>query len=167
MIQDFVNNHIPDFFWAMGAFVVFVLILLKVGLKPVAKALAEREAKITREIKESEDAYAKAKALKEQLDAQLRNAENKISEMMAEARRDAEAHKTSLVEQGRGEIEGIRQRSLRDIDAARSAALLDLRSEVAEIATQVAEKIVKQNLDARGNDQLVAAAIDAFEAQRK
>jgi F-type H+-transporting ATPase subunit b len=166
MIADFVNGHIPDFVWALAAFVVFVLILFKVGLKPVAAALDAREAKLARELKESEEAYAKARALKDQLDAQMRNAEAKIGEMMAEARRDGEALKAQLVEHGRGELDAVRTRSLREIEAARAAAIIGLRAEVADIATQVAEKIVRQNLDARRNDDLVGAAIEAYEAQQ-
>jgi F-type H+-transporting ATPase subunit b len=84
---------------------------------------------------------------------------------MAEARRDGEAAKAQLVEHGRTEIEAIRTRALREIDAARSAAVINLRSEVAEIATSVAEKIIRQNLDAAKHEQLVATAIDAYESK--
>lgn len=165
--MDFLLNHAYSFWFGFGAFIIFAFLIAKLGIKPIVQAIDAREAKLARELKESEEAYAKARTLKDQLDAQMRNAEAKIGEMMAEARRDGEALKVQLIEQGRGELDAARTRSLREIEAARAAAIISLRAEVAEIATLVAEKIVRQNLDARQNEQLVGAAIDAYEAQAR
>lgn len=162
--MDFLLNHAYSYWFGLTAFIIFATVIAKVGIRPIVQAIDAREAKLARELKESEDAYIKARTLKEQLDTQLRGAEAKIGEMMAEARRDAEAHKAALVEQSRVEIEAMRNRNLREIDAARNAAIIALRSEVAEIATQVAEKILRERLDANKHEQLVAQAIDAYEA---
>jgi F-type H+-transporting ATPase subunit b len=160
---NFLLNHAYSFWFALGAFMIFFFLLAKFAIKPVVQAIDARDAKIARDLKESEDAYTRAKTLKDQLDAQLRGAEAKIGEMMNEARRDAEAHKVKMVETGRVEIDAIRTRSLREIEAARQSAIIHLRSEVAEISTSVAEKILRQNLDAKRHEQLVAQAIDAYE----
>jgi len=162
---DFLLNHANSFYFGFGAFIIFAFLIAKLGIKPIVQAIDAREAKLARELKESEEAYAKARTLKDQLDAQMRSAEGRIAEMMAEARRDGEALKAQLVEHGRGELDAVRTRSLREIEAARAGAIISLRAEVADIATQVAEKIVRQNLDARQNEQLVGAAIDAYEAR--
>ncbi len=163
--MEFLLDHANSFYFGFAAFLIFFVLLAKFGIKPIVQAIDAREAKLARELKESEEAYAKARTLKDQLDAQMRNAEAKIAEMMAEARRDGEAHKAQLIEQGRVELEAVRTRSLREIEAARAAAIISLRAEVADIATMAAEKIVRQKLDARQNDQLVGAAIDAYETR--
>lgn len=160
---NFLLNHEYSFWFGLGAFLIFFVLLAKLAIKPVVQAIDAREAKIAGDLKQSEEAATKAQALKDQLDAQLRGAEAKIGEMMNEARRDAEAHKAKMVEAGRGEIDAIRTRSLREIDAARHAAIVSLRTEVAEISTVVAEKILKQGLDAGRHEQLVTQAIDAYE----
>jgi len=162
---DFLLNHAHSFYFGFGAFIIFAFLIAKLGIKPIVQAIDAREAKLARELKESEEAYAKARTLKDQLDAQMRTSEGRIAEMMAEARRDGEALKAQLVEHGSTELEAVRTRSLREIEAARAGAIISLRAEVADIATQVAEKIVRQNLDARQNEQLVGAAIDAYEAR--
>lgn len=163
--MDFLLNHAHSFYFGFAAFIIFAFLIAKLGIKPIVQAIDAREAKLARELKESEEAYAKARTLKDQLDAQMRSAEGRIAEMLAEARRDGEALKAQLVEHGRTELDAVRTRSLREIEAARAAAIIGLRAEVADIATQVAEKIVRQNLDARQNDNLVGAAIDAYEAR--
>jgi len=162
---DFLLNHAHSFYFGFGAFIIFAFLIAKLGIKPIVQAIDAREAKLARELKESEEAYAKARTLKDQLDAQMRSAEGRIAEMMTEARRDGEALKAQLVEHGRTELDALRTRSLREIEAARAGAIISLRAEVADIATQVAEKILRQNLDARQNEHLVGAAIDAYEAR--
>jgi len=165
MNAEAVYTFVPDFFWGLSAFVVFVLILLKLGVKPIANAIAAREAKLAKELAESEEAYAKARKLKDDLDLQLRGAEARITEMMSEARRDAEALKAAQVEEGRKEIDAIRVRSLREIDAARSTALVELRGQVAQIAALVAEKAIGERLDTAKHEQLITDAVARFDGQ--
>jgi F-type H+-transporting ATPase subunit b len=164
-MNEFLSSYLGSFIWSLSIFVVFVLILLKVGVKHVLAAVDAREAKIARELKESEDAYAKAKALKDELDAKMRGAEAKISEMIKEAARDGEAIKAKAVETAREEIDAARNRSLREIEAARHATIVQLKQAVAEVAVQVAEKIVREKLDAAKQEQVVGAALDAYESR--
>jgi F-type H+-transporting ATPase subunit b len=165
-MEEFLDSNLANFLWGVGAFVVFVLVLYRLAVKQILGAIDAREAKIAKEMKEAEDAYARAKKVQSDVDAKFAAAESRISELMAEARRDAEAQKTQMVEKGRVEIEAARNRSLRDIDAARHAAVITLRQEIAEVSIQVAEKIVKERLDAAKHDDLVGQAIDAYEARQ-
>lgn len=160
--MEFLLNHAYSFWFGFAAFLIFFVLLAKFAIKPIIAAIDAREAKIAHDLKESEDAYAKAKLLKDQLDAQLKSAEAKIAEMMAEARRDAESHKARLVEQGRAEIEATRGRAQRDIDAARQAAIVQLRAQIAEVATSVAEKVLRERLDSSKQEQLVAQAVETY-----
>ena len=166
MIAEFIFEKIPDFFWGLGAFVLFVLILYRVAAKQVLTAVQAREDKIARELKEAEDTYQKAKAVQAELEAKFRAAEGRITELMSEARRNADQLKAEAVEKGREEIEHLRVRSLRDIEAARHAAIVDLRAEVAELAAMIAEKVLREKVDAKQQEQFTAQAIDAFEARR-
>ena len=161
--MEFLLNHAYSIYFAIAAFLIFFVLLAKFGVGPIVAAIDAREQKIAGDLKEAEAVSTKAKQLKEQLDAQLRSAEAKIGEMMAEARRDAEAHKASLVEAGRTEVEAMRGRIQRDIEAARQTAIVSLRAQIAEIATGVAEKVLRERLDAGKQEQLVAQAVDAYE----
>jgi F-type H+-transporting ATPase subunit b len=164
-MNEILQSYLASFLWSLSIFVVFVLILLKLGVKHVLAAVDAREAKIARELKESEDAYAKAKQLKEDLDRQMRGAEAKIADMIKEAAKDGEVIRSKAVETGREEIDAMRNRALREIEAARHTAIVQLKQAVAEISIQVAEKIVREKLDASKQEQVVGVALDAYEAQ--
>ena len=156
--------QIPAFFWSLSVFVVFVLILLKFAVKPVIQAMDARDAKIKQQVEEAEATPPKAKELQQQLDEQLAGAEAKIAELMQDARKSAEENKAKIVDDGRTEVDAMRTRALREIEAARHAAIVDLRNEVAEVATRVAGKILDEQLDSSRHQQLVADAIDEYEA---
>lgn len=164
-MNEILSSYLASFIWSLSIFVVFVLIFLKLGVKHVLAAVDARESKIARELKESEDAYTKAKALKDELDAKMRGAEAKIAEMIKEAARDGEAIKAKAVETAREEIDAARNRSLREIEAARHVAIVQLKQAVAEVAVQVAEKIVREKLDAAKQESVVDLALSAYEAR--
>ncbi len=163
-MNEFFSDNIVHFWWSVTAFVVFVLILLKIGVKQILAAVDAREEKIARELKESELAYTKAKHVRAELEARMRGAEAEIAKLMGEARHEAEAHKVRMTEQGRLEIEAARNRALRDIETARNSALVALRREIAEISLLVAEKVVHRHLDDAKHEELVAAAIASYES---
>lgn len=164
MVEFFIG-HIPDFIWGLTAFIAFVLILFKVGLKPVLAAVDAREAKIRKDLLEAEQAAIDAKRQREANELERKAHEAKIAELMAEVRRDAEEHKAKLIEHGRVEIEAMRVRALREIEAARHAAVAGLRRQIAEVATLVAEKAIGERLDAAKHEELITAAAARFDAQ--
>lgn len=163
-MHDFFASNIGNFVWGQAAFVVFVLILFKAGVTRILAAVDAREAKIASELAEAETTFKRSKALQAELEQKMREAEGRITAMMAEARRESELHKSQMVEAGRSEIDAIRQRSLGEIEAARHAAIVQLRTEVAEIAVLVADKIVRGRMDEDKHEELVQKAIVAFEA---
>jgi len=163
-MNDFFSSNAIQFVWGFAAFVVFVLILVKLGVKQVLAAVDARDEKIKRELAETDAAYNRAKQLQAELNQQMSNAEVKITGLMNEARRDAEVLKGKAIEAGRGELDAMRTRALAEIEAARMSAISHLRSEVAEIATLVAEKILRTQLDNKKHEDLVAQAIETYEA---
>ena len=167
MMAEFFDSNLANFIWSFAAFVVFVLILYRVAAKNVLAAVDARESRIAQQMKESEDAYAKAKQLKEDLDRLMKGAEAKIAEMISEGRRDADALKVKAVEAGRIEIDNTRNRALLEIEAARHAAIVQLKTAIADISIQVAEQVVREKLDAARHESLVGRAVEAYESRQK
>jgi F-type H+-transporting ATPase subunit b len=161
MIQEFLQSNIASFLWALSAFVVFVLVFYRLGVKHILAAVDARDRKIAADLKEAEDINAQAKALKSELDAKMKAAESKVTALMAEANRNAEAARSAMIEKGRQEVEHLRHRALQDIDAARNAALIELRNQIADLVVVVAEKSIHERLDQSKQEALVEAAIAA------
>jgi F-type H+-transporting ATPase subunit b len=161
------SNFLAQFLWGLAAFVVFVLIVFKLGVKHILAAVDAREAKIKADLQSATDAAGHAAKVIAENEAKLKEAEHDIAERMAEARRDAEANKAKLIDQGRVEIDAMRHRALREIEAARHTAVVSLRREIAEISVAVAEKAARVQLDPAKQEELVLTAIEAYETQHK
>jgi len=163
-MDEFLRSYLTNFIWGLSAFVVFVLLFYRLGVKQILAAVDARDAKMRRELAESEAAYAKAKQVKDEVEKQFRGVEAKITEMMAEARRDAEAHKAEIIAKGQTELDQLRQRALADIAAAKHGAIQALRAEIASVAVVVAERIITEKLDPAKHEALVSQAVAAYES---
>ena len=164
-MNEILTSNLAQFIWGLSAFVVFVLILFKVGIKHILAAVDAREARIRKDLSDAEYASVEAKRQREANEVERKAHEAKIAELMAEVRRDAEEHKSKLVEQGRQEIEAMRVRALREIEAARHAAVVDLRNVVSEVAVLVAEKAIGERLDVAKHEDLIRIAVERFDTQ--
>lgn len=165
-MEPFFTSFLANFYWGLAAFAVFVLVLLKLGVKHVVAALDARDAKIAKDLADAEAANHKAQQLKGELEKSIRETEDKVSALLAQARREADEARDALLKKGTAEVEQVRLRAQQDIEAARHAAIVSLRKEVADIAATIAGKVVTEKLDQSRQFQLVGEAIDAYEKSK-
>ncbi len=165
-MDPFFTSFLANFFWGLAAFAVFVLVLFKLGVKHVLAAVDARDAKIAKDLGDAEASNLKAQQLKLELEKKIRETEDKVSALLAQARREGDEARDALLKKGSAEVEQIRLRAQQDIEAARHAAIVSIRKEVADIAATVAGKIVTEKLDQARQFQLVGEAIDAYEKSK-
>jgi F0F1-type ATP synthase membrane subunit b/b' len=79
--------------------------------------------------------------------------------MVAEARRDAVALRTEMVDRAKDEVEKLKNRSTRDIELARRKAVSDLADFATETSFRVARERLERGVSADDHDRLVAAAL--------
>ena len=153
--------------WVLIIFTVLLVILYKTAWKNVLAGLKKREQKIRQDIAEAESARKKAEATLREYNEQLASAEGKIRDMMAKATADAEKVATSLRMQAQSESEEIKTRAMRELDAARQAAVADFRAYAAEISTSIAEKILRRNLNPDDQRDLVERSLEQLQTVGK
>lgn len=148
---------------AVTTLVVFSLLLALLGKfawGPIAAGLAAREEKIRREIADAEEARTKAESTLRQYSQQLAQAEQQVRDLLARAQQDGERLATNIRMQAQQEAEDAKTKATRDIDAARKAAVAELHAHAAELSTSIAEKILRRNLNAADQQDLVARSLD-------
>ncbi|HEV7301348.1 MAG TPA: F0F1 ATP synthase subunit B [Tepidisphaeraceae bacterium] len=151
---------------AITTLIVFILllaILSKFAWGPITKGLAEREQKIRDEIQNAEKARLAAEARLREYDAKLATADAQVRELLNKATADAERAATTIRMQAQQESEEAKERAIRDIEAARKDALRDVYEQTAMLATTVAEKILRRNLNADDQRDLVNASLEQLQ----
>ncbi|HEX8323054.1 MAG TPA: F0F1 ATP synthase subunit B [Tepidisphaeraceae bacterium] len=140
--------------------VVLIVVLTKIAFGPISKGLAEREAKIRRDIEEAERARAAAEASQKEYAAQLSRAGDEVRTILDKANADAQAVATRIKMQAQQEAEEAKERALKDIDASRRAAVSEIHEHAATLSTSIAEKILRRNLNADDQRDLVRQSLE-------
>lgn len=144
-------------------FALLVAVLGKYAWAPIIAGLKAREEKIRKEIADAEETRAKAEAALRQYNEQLATAEQKARDMLAKATADAENLANQIRARGQQEAEESKERALKDIDAARDQALSEIYQQTADLATRVAEKIIRRNLNPDDQRELVNASLNELQ----
>ncbi len=132
--------------WTIVSFAITLWVLKRYAFGPVQKLIDDRRDRIRQSIEEADRAREEARSLLEEHRALIGQAKNQAEEILAEARKIADAQRERL----RGEIEEDRQRRLeetqRQIEQATTQALGEIRREVASLSLLAAEKITRKTL---------------------
>jgi len=151
---------------AITTLVIFALLLAVLGRfawGPIAEGLRTREQRIRKEIADAEAARAKADALLKEYNDRLATAEAKVRQLMAGAKTDAEKIAAEIRARGEIEAEDARKRATTDIEAAGKKAVREVYEKAAEIATNVAEKILRRHIVAEDQRDLVNQGLEKLQ----
>jgi F-type H+-transporting ATPase subunit b len=150
--------------WVIIIFLVMLAILYPTAWKNVLAGLKAREERIRSDIAEAEASRTKAEATLKEYNTQLASAEKRVSEMLAKATAEGEQIAAGIRTRAQQDAEDTKERALRDIDAARKQAVDQIHEEAAVLATSVAEKILRRELNAEDQRDLVAQSLEQVEA---
>ena len=149
------------FFWQLVLFIGLVLLLRKFAWKPILDAVEKRESGIQDALKSAENAKAEMenlqadnqKLLKEaraEREAMLKEAREMKNKMIEDAKTEAQEEAGKLIAQAQASIE-----------TEKKAAIADLKSQVANLSIDIAEKVVKDELSNKDKqEKLVASLLD-------
>jgi F-type H+-transporting ATPase subunit b len=133
----------------------------------VLGGLKKREEGIRANIADAEASRKKAEAALQEYNQKLASAESQMRDILSKAAADAEKLATQMKMTAQQEVEEIKERATRDIDAARKAALSDIYAQAAELSTSIASKILKRNINADDQRDLVNSSIQQFSTAGK
>jgi F-type H+-transporting ATPase subunit b len=152
--------------WTVIIFVVMLAILYPTAWKHVLEGLKQREQRIRNDIAEAEAARARAHATLREYNAKLAAAEEEIRQMLANATLEGEKLATTIRMKAQSEAEEIKERASKEIEAARDAALREIYERAAELATSIAEKILRRNLNPADQQELVRQSLEQLQTIR-
>jgi len=153
----------PDLaIWTFGVFLVLLAVLWKFAWGPISKSLDEREQAVARFIAEAKHSHDEAKRLLGEHERILAGAADEVRALLEEARRDAEATKLDILAEAKAGAEAERLRALREIEGATDGALKQLAERSADLAVELAGKIVSVKLSSADHAQLIQEAVARF-----
>ena len=156
----------PELIIGTIVFVVVFGFLGKMLLPRITKTLNEREDAIQGGINRADEAQAEAQAVLNQYRAQLDDARREASRMREEAHEAGAQIIAEMRERAEAEARRITEAAQSQIEADRQQALTSLRTEVGNLATELASRIVGESLtDTARQGRMVDRFLADLEAQ--
>lgn len=140
-------------FWTTLVFVILLVLLRKFAWKPILGAVQTREGNIQKALdsaKEAQEAMASLtaqneellKAAREERDVILRQAKEAKESIVAEAKNTAQSEADKIIATSREIIANERMK-----------AVTELKNQVATLSIEIAEKILRTELDDKGKQE--------------
>lgn len=133
-------------FWTTLIFVVFFFLLKQFAWKPILSAVKNREDSINKALSSAESAKLELQNLQADNQKLLKEARAEREDMLKEAR----DIKNKMIEDAKGEAQTQANKMIEQATAAieneKKAAMAELKSQVAVLSLQIAEKVVREEL---------------------
>ena|SRR5256714_880970 len=149
--------------WTVIIFLVLLVVLYLTAWKSVLRGLKAREERIRNDIAEAEAARARAEATLREYNTQLAAAESRVREMLNTATKDGERIATEIRMRAQKDAEEAKTRATKEIESAKTQALGEIYQQAAELSTSIAEKILRRNINAEDQKDLVKRSLDELQ----
>jgi F-type H+-transporting ATPase subunit b len=156
-----ITPAVPEMIWGGLAFLIVFLLLVKFAFPALKKGVKAREEKIRTDLEAAETARQEAEEERAKYQKSLADARGEANRIVEEAREAAERVRQDTIARAEADAAEIRSRASEDIGLARDRAMADLRSQVADISIELAEKIVERNIDRSTQEQLIESYISS------
>ena len=155
---------LPDsglLFWMTLVFLVVFFILKKWGFPSIIKMVNERKEYIDESLAKAEEANLRLANIQKQGEELLMEAREKQAQILREASETRETIVGQAQEKAREESARILSEAKAEIESQKQAAIRDIRSQVAELSVQIAEKILHKELATSAEQtQLIDSLLD-------
>lgn len=139
---------------ALAVFVMFTF-LSYLLFNPAREMLKKRQDKIKDDIDTANKDKEDAAALKAWYDEKIRRIDKEAEEILSAARQKALQNEAKILEDAKEEAARIIARANAQIELERKAAADDMKREMVQIASLIAEKVVAGAVDTKFQDSLV------------
>ena len=147
-------------FWTCVVFVLLLILLKKFAWKPILNAVDERNESIENALKAADKAKSEMENLNSDNERILLKARIERDEILKEAREIKNNIVNEAKEQAKKEANKILTSSKEQISNEKMKAITELKNTVAELSINIAEKILKSELeDKNKQNKLVVTAL--------
>ncbi len=149
------------FFWQLILFIALVILLKKFAWKPILEAVEKRESGIKNALESAEKAKLEMQNLQADNEKLLKEARAEREAML----KDARDMKAKMIDDAKGEAQDqankIIAQAQASIESEKKAAIAELKSQVAGLSLEIAEKVIHGELSNKDKQlSLVESMID-------
>ena len=152
-------------FWMTITFLVVFFLLWKFGFPVITGMVAERKAFIDESLRKAHEANERLANIQKEGESILQEAREKQAQILKEAAETRDAIVEKAQEKARAEGARLLDDAKAAIEQEKKAAIADIRKQVATLSVEIAEKVLRQNLQGdRAQMDLIDRMLDDVSA---
>ncbi len=151
--MDLITPGFGLVFWTVITFLILLFILKKFAWKPILGAVSSREESIINALAAAEAARREMENLQADNERILQEARAEREAMMKEAREIKNKMIADAKEEARASADAMIAQAQEAIASEKKAAIAELKGQVASLSLEIAEKVVKQELANKGQQE--------------
>jgi F-type H+-transporting ATPase subunit b len=151
---------IPELIWAVVIFAIVAAFMMIYAVPRIRAVVEAREAKIRGDQQAAEQALASIESQRRDYEAQVAAARAEAAALVDQARSEADAVREREIAAAEADASAVRTQAAADIRAATERAFGGLRSQVAQISFELAERVIERPLDRQAQQALVERFLD-------
>jgi len=160
------TTNVASYVFTVLVFLVLLTVLRFTAWKPILAALKSREVAIREGLEAAARARDEAARTTRDLEGKIAEAQRVGAQALAQAKQDAVQVAITIKAQAEAEAAALKDRTLRDIEAAKQQAVLEINLHAAELGTSIARKILQRNVTAEDQERLVAESLAQLQAKK-
>ncbi len=149
----------------IGVFVMMLPVLNTFFFQPLFEAIESRTGELESTFGEAERLRAEMTQLRADYERRLNETEANAREQIQAQIREAQDLKKELMADAQRKAEEYKQQAIADIDAERRKALIDLRVHVTNLSLQATEKVLSENVDNDRNRRIIDEFLSSVEVR--
>ena len=162
---------IPDsglLFWMTLVFVIVFIILWKAGFPAIIKMVNDRKAYIDESLQKAHEANEKLANIQKEGESILQQAREQQATILKEAAETRDAIVDQAQNKAREEGARLLSEAKLQIENEKQNAIREIRSQVAELSVQIAEKVLKEKLsDDKAQMDMINRLLDEVSSDNK
>ena len=144
----------------LGSVFLLYYLIRKFAWDQITGIFAAREKKIATDIDSAENARQEAERLAQKRQDELAGARTEAAQIIDGAKETGKTQESKIIAEAHDEAKRLKEKANQDIAQSRVEALAGVKGEVADLTVLLAAKVMKQNLDAKAQSDLIDSYLD-------
>ena len=152
---DIISVNLWQILISLANLLIIFLVLKKFLFKPVQAVFAQRQAQVDKLYGDAENDRKAASGMKQEYENRLATAREEADGIVKNAVQNAQRKGDSILSDANAQASRIKQKAEEEISMERRQMLMDVRSEISDIAVSIASKVVQREVHKEDHDSFV------------
>ena len=150
--------------WTIITFLVLLYFLRKFAWKPLLGFLESRQETIRKSLEDAQQAKQELERLNKESAEIIKKAHLEAESIVSKSRSEAEKLREEIKQKARSDADAIVREAQRQIETETGRALRQIRGEIAEMSIAIASKLIRRNVSAQDNSELIEDTLKQMES---